>query len=402
MYRDVVITGLGSISPIGHDTAEFWDSLQNGRCGVRPLSNLATTWLNTPIAAEVQNFNPEEYLSTKELLLFDRFSQFAYVAAREAISDAGLTESEIGPAAIILGNSCGAEKTYDEGYQRLYIDRKSRVHPLTVPKAMQSAAASQISMKFGIHGPVFIVSSACSSSAHATIQAALMIKSGLVDVAITGGTEAPFSIGLVKAWEGLKVLSHDTCRPFSENRSGLVMGEGAGIVVIESKDHAEKRGADIYAKLSGFGMSSDAGHITAPSLEGASMAMTSALIDAGLSPSDVDYINAHGTGTLLNDLTETEAINKVFGEHARRVPVSSTKSMHGHPLGAAGGLELVATVCAINEGVLPPTANFTKPGEGCNLDYIPNEAREKKINTAISNSFAFGGLNSVLVVQSYK
>jgi nodulation protein E len=400
MPIQVVITGLGSISALGHNTDDFWSALIDGRSGIGPFENISTELLNTSIGAEVKNFNPELYISPKELSLFDRFSQFAFVAAKEAIADASLNESELRSAAVVLGNSCGAEMTYDKGYKRLYIDGKSRVHPLTVPKAMHSAAVSQISMCHGITGPVFTVSSACSSSAHATIQAALMIRSGLVDVVITGGTEAPFSFGLIKAWEGLKVLSHDTCRPFSEDRSGLVMGEGAGVVVLESYEHAKRRGADIYAELSGFGMSSDASHITMPSVDGAAMAMQAALSDAGVSPSEVDYINAHGTGTQANDLTETAAINRVFGDHAAKLAISSTKSMHGHPLGAAGGLELVATVRAIQEGIAPPTANFTKAGEGCNLDYVPNVARDMNINIALSNSFAFGGLNAVLLVRS--
>ncbi len=400
MSRKVVITGLGSISALGHNTDDFWNALRNGRCGINPFQNIATDRLKVSIAAEVTAFYPEQHIPPKELPLFDRFSQFAYVAAKEAIADASLTEAQLTRAAVILGTCLGAEHTYDESYHCLYAEGKSRVHPLTAPKGMPSAAASQVSMQFGIKGPVFAVCSACSSAAHAIIQGHTMIQSGLVDVAIAGGSEAPLSLVLIKSFEGLRALSNDTCRPFSEDRSGLVLGEGAGMVVMESMDHASKRGANVYAELAGFGMSSDAGHITAPSVDGIAAAIGSALDHAGVSASEVDYINAHGTGTQANDIAETAAINKVFGHHASKLAVSSTKSMHGHTLGAAGGIELIATIRAIQDKVIPPTANFTKAGEGCDLDYVPNSAREMEVNVALSNSFAFGGLNAVLVVRS--
>ncbi len=400
MSKRVVITGLGAISTLGHNVDDFWMALHQGYSGIGPFENISTERLSTPIGAEVKNFHPEKYIQRKELPLFDRFSQFAFVAAKEAIDGSSLGEADLSSAAVVLGTCLGAEHTYEESYKSLYVKGKSRVHPLTAPKGMPSAAASQISMQLGIRGPVFTVCSACSSAAHATIQAASMIQSGLVDVAITGGAEAPFSLVLLKSFEGLRALSHDTCRPFSEDRSGLVLGEGAGMVVLESEAHAKQRGAYIYAELAGFGMSSDAGHVTAPSVDGIASAMQSALSNAGVSPAEVGYINAHGTGTQINDVTETAAINRVFGKYASKLAVSSTKSMHGHALGAAGGLELVATVRALQEGVVPPTVNFTNPGEGCNLDYVPNTARNLKMNVALSNSFAFGGLNAVLVVRS--
>lgn len=401
MSRRVVITGLGSVSSLGHNTDDFWDALCNGHSGIGPFVNISTGRLNTKIGAEVKGFNPEEYLSSEELPLFDRFSQFAFVACKEAIEDASLTKEDLQPAAVVLGTCLGAEHTYEESYCALYEKGKSRVHPLTAPKGMPSAAVSQISMQFGITGPVFAVCSACSSAAHAIIQAHMMIQSGLVDVAIAGGSEAPLSLVLIKSFEGLRALSKDTCRPFSDDRSGLVLGEGSGVVVMESLEHAEKRDANIYAELSGYGMSSDAGHVTAPSVDGISRAIGSALKNARIGPTDVDYVNAHGTGTQANDIAETAAINNVFGEFSKCLAVSSTKSMHGHTLGASGGLELVATVRAIREGIAPPTANFTKAGEGCNLDYVPNVARDMNIDTALSNSFAFGGLNAVLVVRSF-
>jgi nodulation protein E len=400
MPSTIVITGLGAISALGHNTDELWKALKQGRPGIRPLESLPTDLLKTNIGAEIPNFKPEEVFPGKEIPLFDRFTQFALIAGREAIEDAGLQAEHLASAAAVVGSGCCGKHTDEETYQRLYKEGKSRAHPLTIPKGMPSAAASQVSMQFGIRGPVFTVASACASAAHAIGQALLMIRSGLVDVVLAGGTDAPFTFGLWKAWEALRVLAPDTCRPFSADRNGLVLGEGAGMVILESREHAERRGARIYGELAGCGMSSDAGHVTDPSMDGAARAMEAALRDASVAPEAVDYVNAHGTGTKANDVTETGAIHRVFGDHAGRLAVSSTKSMLGHTLGAAGALELVASVLAIQDGVVPPTANFTSPGEGCDLDYVPNEAREMRVRTALSNSFAFGGLNAVLLVRA--
>jgi nodulation protein E len=396
----VVITGLGAISALGHTTGQFWDALQHGRSGISPLSSLLTERLQVPIGAQVPDYRPEDYFTPQELPLLDRFSQFALLATREALSDSGLDDAAIHEAAAIIGTGCGGKGTDEETYQCLYQQEKSRLHPLTIPKGMPSAAASQVSMQLGISGPVFSVTSACASAAHATSVAMVMIRSGLVNVAITGGTDAPFTYGLMKAWEALRILSYDNCRPFSADRSGLVLGEGAGIVVLESLEHAQQRNAIIHAELAGCGMSADAVHITDPSSKGAARAMQAALSDASLSPSDVDYINAHGSGTRANDVMESRAIREVFGKHADRLLVSATKSMHGHTLGAAGGHELVATVLALKYGIVPPTSNFTTAGEGCDLDYVPNRSREQGLQVALSNSFAFGGLNAVLAVRT--
>jgi nodulation protein E len=265
---------------------------------------------------------------------------------------------------------------------------------------MPSAAASMVSKHIGIKGPVFSIASACASGAHAIIQGAMMIRSGLVDVAVVGGTDAPFTYGLLKSWEALRVVSSDTCRPFSCDRSGMVLGEGAAVLVLESETHAASRGVRCYAELAGFGMTSDAGHITRPDVDGIAAAISAALADARVVPEDIDYINAHGTGTEANDLAETEAIHQVFGRHAHSIAVSSTKSMHGHALGAASAMELVATVLTVYKGLIPPTANFTSAGDGCDLDYVPNLARAGKIDIALCNSFAFGGLNAVIAVKS--
>ncbi len=400
MKTPVVITGVGTISALGHNVDQFWRAICNGESGIRTLTCLPLESLRVKIGAEVPAYEPYEFFSKDELHLLDRFSQFAVISAREAVADAGIMAEELTDAACIIGTGCGGRVADDESYQRLYQQGKTRGHPLTVPLVMANAAASQVSIHLGITGPVFVIASACSSSAHAVGQATAMIRSGLVDVAIAGGTDAPFTYGTLKPWEALRVMSSDTCRPFSKDRSGMVLGEGAGAVVLESLEHAKKRGAHIYAELAGCGMSADAGHITDPSSAGAARAIRAALNDASINPGDVDYVNAHGTGTKVNDVMETQALHQVFGEHAARLMVSGTKSMHGHPLGAAGALELVATALALKNGIIPPTANFTEAGEGCDLDYVPNQAREKKIKTALSNSFAFGGLNAVLAVRS--
>jgi nodulation protein E len=354
------------------------------------------------VGAQVCGFRPETYFSREELTTLDRFSQFAVVAAREAIEDAGLSANSpiLARAAGIIGSGCGGKQTDEETYRKLYKEGRARAHPLTIPKGMPSAAASMVSQHVGIRGPVFSIASACASGAHAIIQGAMMIRSGLVDMAIAGGADAPFTYGLLKSWEALRVVSSDTCRPFSSNRSGMVLGEGAAMLVLESADHAEARGADCYAELAGFGMTSDAGHITRPDTDGIAAAIMATLSDAALDPDTVDYINAHGTGTEANDITETRAIHQVFGKHANSLAVSATKSMHGHALGAASAMELVATVLAVQKGLIPPTVNFTSAGDGCDLDYVPNHARVRPVNIAISNSFAFGGLNAVIAVKS--
>lgn len=400
MSDRVVITGLGSVSALGLNTDQFWSSVKEGRSGISSLTGFDDAGLKVNLGAQVRAFDPTVQFFSKDLPLLDRYSQFALMACREAIDQAGLDAVSLRGAAAVIGTGCGGKETDEATYDHLYRQQKSRVHPFTIPKGMPSAAASQVSMQLSIAGPVFTVASACSSANHAIAQAALLIRAGVVDVAIAGGTDAPFTYGLLKAWEALRVVSSDNCRPFSADRSGLVLGEGAGMVVLESERHAKGRGASILVRLAGSGMSADAGHITDPSAEGAARAIQAALKDAGLNSQDVDYVNAHGTGTLANDRAETEALHRVFGPHARSLMVSSTKSMHGHALGASAGLEFVATVLALCEGVIPPTINFTRPGEGCDLDYVPNTAREKEIHVAISNSFAFGGLNAVQVLQA--
>jgi len=401
MSRRVVITGMGAISALGRNVAEFGESLRHGRCGIGPIESADTTQLRFRNGAEVRGYTHQPYFDDRRADFIDRFAQFAVIAAREAVEGSGIvwTPELRESAAIVTGACVGGQSTEDIGFHDVYKMGLNRVHPLTIPKTMANAGASHISMEFGITGPSFTISTACASAGHAIGQAYWMVRSGMTDLAITGGSEAPFSFGILKAWEAMRVVSPETCRPFSRDRRGMVLGEGAAMLVLEPLEAAQARGARIHAEIVGVGMSADACHITQPSADGAARAMRAALRDAGLAPEQVGYINAHGTGTVANDVTETAAIKAVFGAHAAKVPVSSTKSMHGHALGAAAALECLATVLALRDGVLPPTANFTVPDPDCDLDVIPNQAREAQVEYALSNSFAFGGLNAVLALR---
>ena len=399
--RRVVITGLGMISALGRTVTENWDALQAGRSGIAPITAVDTADLKFKNGAEVRGFDPEQHSLKPEFL--DRFAQLAAVAAREAVAQSGLAfAGGLGDrSAVITGSCIGGQNTQDTGFVELYRKGNPRMHPMSIPRTMANAGASFISTEFGIRGPVYTISTACSSSNHAIGQAFWLVRSGSVDAAITGGSEAPFSYGLLKAWEAMRVVSPETCRPFSRDRQGLILGEGAAMMVLESLEHAKTRGAQVFGEIAGFGMSSDAGHITKPSAEGAAMAMRGAMRDGGIESRQIGYINAHGTGTPLNDPTETQAIKLALGDHVLNVAVSSTKSMHGHALGAAGALEGVATVLALRDGVLPPTANFNEADRECDLDVIPNQAREQYVEHALSNSFAFGGLNAVLLFKKF-
>ena len=401
MHR-VAITGLGCVAALGNDVASFWSGLKDGRSGIAPTTAAPAEKLNIRVAAEVKDFDPGRHFDEKRLLLLDRFSQFTVVAARQAVAQSGLAfRNGLGrESAVIVGTGVGGMNTLDDAFARLYGGvGASRQIPLTIPRLMVSAATSHVTMEFGITGPAFAVSSACSSANHAIGEAFWMVKTGRARVALAGGSEACITFGTIKAWEALRVLAPDTCRPFSGGRKGMVLGEGAGIAVLERMDDARARGAAILAELAGFGMTADAGDIVQPSEVGASDAMRGALEDGGLNAEDIGYVNAHGTGTLANDATETRALRRAFGNHAGKLMVSSTKSMHGHALGAAGALELVATVMAVAEGVVPPTANYQRPDPACDLDYVPNTARAVPVKAALSNSFAFGGLNAVLAVR---
>ena len=404
MQRRVVVTGIGVISALGRNSAEFWSALCEGRSGIAPIESVDVSKFRFQNGAEVRGYDLGVYFSDGESRFLDRFTQFALVAACEALSDSGIDfrPDLLEKTAVVTGSCVGGQSTEDIGFSDLYRSNRDRVHPLTIPRTMSNAGASYISMKNGITGPVYTVSTACSSSNHAIGQAFWMVRSGMAELAIAGGSEAPFSYGFLKAWEAMRVVSPDTCRPFSRDRQGMILGEGGAMLVLEPLESAAARHARIYAEIVGFGMSSDANHITQPSSEGPARAMRSALQDGNVRADAVGYINAHGTGTPSNDCTETKAIRYVFGAQADKLAVSSTKSMHGHCLGAAGALEAIATVLALHTGTLPPTANFTERDPECGLDVIPNHSRSSRVECALSNSFAFGGLNAVLLFRRFE
>lgn len=400
--RRIAITGIGAISASGIGAISLWQAMRAGHSAIAPLiPPEGEAGIRMRVAAQVRDFDPAARFSASQLVLLDRATQFALVAAQEAIAQSGLSFDDATGArtAVVVGTGIGGETSREQQARRLYGAGAERVHPMSIVRVMPSAPASQVGMAFGLRGPGFAVSSACASSNHAIAQAALMIRHGLADCAVAGGTEACFSLSGIRSWEAMRVVADDTCRPFCAQRRGLVLGEGAGMFVLEAMDRARARGAVVLAELAGFGMSADAGDIVAPSAEGAAAAMRLALQDAGLATDEIDYINAHGTGTPLNDTTETRAIHQVFAAHARELAVSSTKGVHGHALGAAGALELVAAIGALREQVVPPTANFIDPDPACDLDYVPNHARPMRVRAALSNSFAFGGLNAVLALS---
>jgi nodulation protein E len=398
----VVITGQGCVSALGLSAVQTWEGMRLGRTGIGPLTRVPLSDARVSVAAEVKGFVPTDHFDTKRLQLLDPVSQYAIVAAREAVRQSGLDFASQDLAlrtAVIIGTGGGGQTTHDDVMRRLYADGNPRVHPLSIVRWMSSAATSQVGLEFGVRGPSFSVGSACATSNHALAMALMLLRSGAADVALAGGTETPFTRGGMKAWEAMRVLADDTCRPFSAGRRGLVLAEGAAVFVLETEDHARRRGARILAELAGAGMSADAHDIVMPDAAGAARAMRAALQDAGLAPQDIDYINAHGTGTQANDSTEIRAIYDVFGDHARALAVSSTKSMHGHALGAAGAIEMVAVLGALAEGMVPPTINYLASDPACDLDVVPNVARQRPVRAALSNSLAFGGLNAVLALR---
>lgn len=399
--RRVVITGAGTVNPLAMDVAGTYAAFAAGRCAIGPLLIRDVDRLSIKIAAQVHDWQPEQHFERQRLPLLDRFAQFALVAARQAVAQSGLRfEGALADTTgVVLGTAGGGLTTTDDNYRSVYAEGKSRVHPFVVPKLMSSAAPSHVSMEFTLRGPSFALSSACASSNHAMGLAFQMVRSGLADVMLTGGAEAMLCLGGIKAWEGLRVMSPDACRPFSLTRNGMVQGEGAAVFVFEDFDHARARGAVILAEVAGFGMTSDASDIVMPSTEGAARAMAIALKDAGLAPEQIGYINAHGTGTAANDRSETAAIRTVFGAQADRLMVSSTKSMHGHLIGGTGAVELLACLMALQTDVIAPTMGFETPDPDCNLDVVPNEARAVRVEAVLSNAFAFGGLNAVLALR---
>lgn len=401
--KRVVVTGLGVVTPIGLNVAEFWDSMKQSKSGVGELGGFPLEDLKILIAAQIKNFDHKarlKHFSRDKLILHaDRYSWFAAAAADEAVKQAGLqVPFENGSrAACIIGSGAGGLVTYENSYRDLFIHNKRATHPLTLLRIIGSSASAHVGIEFGIKGPTFATCSACSTAAHAIGIARDYIRHGMVDVAIAGASESVINYGTMKAWQALHVLSPEGCFPFSKKRNGTVLGEGAGILVLESLEHAQARGATILAELTGYACTSDSKDMVNPDIDGPKDAMRLAIEDAGIAPTDIDYINAHGTATAINDKNETRAIKEVFGEHAYKLAVSSTKSMHGHPLGAGGGIEAVASIMAMNENWAPPTINYSEPDPDCDLDYVPNVGRSMPIRYAMSNSFAFGGLNAVLV-----
>jgi len=396
-----VVTGQGAVTSIGTSVDAMWAGMREGRCGIGPLTGISIDDLYIHIAGQIKDFDPRERCGhSKPLMLADRYSQFAGSAAIEAMSQAGFTGPVPKPyrAASIIGSGIGGLATIEKGYEDLFILKKKATHPLTLLRSIASSAAAHVSIEYGIKGPCFGTVSACSTATHAIGLVYQMVKSGMLDLGVAGASEASITYGSMRSWQAMRVLSPEGCYPFAKRRNGTVLSEGAGILVLEEMEHAKARGATILAELKGFGMTSDAGDMVNPSVEGPTVAMQLALEDAHLSPSEIDYINAHGTATTINDVNETRAIKAVFGGHANRLSISSTKSMHGHCLGAGGGVEAVASIQAIREGFAPPTIGLTEPGDECDLDYTANEGRARSITYAMSNSFAFGGLNAVLVL----
>ncbi|MEP0961674.1 MAG: beta-ketoacyl-[acyl-carrier-protein] synthase family protein [Roseobacter sp.] len=399
--RRVVITGAGTVNALGHTVPSTLNAMKEGVCGIGPLEIQDIDRLSIRIGGQIKNFDAKRLFNRQKVTLYDRFTQFTLVAAKEAIEQSGLNFSgEISErSGVVLGTAGGGVNTWDDNYKSVYEDGKNRVHPFVVPKLMNNAAASHVCIEHNIKGPSFTISSACASSNHAMAQAFVMVRSGSARVMVTGGSESMLCFGGIKAWEGLRVMSHDACRPFSATRNGMVQGEGAGVFVFEELEHAKSRGAPILCEIAGSGMSSDAGDIVKPSKNGAARAMVGALKDAGIQADDVGYINAHGTGTRVNDQVECAAIKDVFGSHSDRLLVSSTKSMHGHLIGGTGAVELLACIMALQDGVIAPTLGYEEHDPECALDVVPNQARDAKISVALSNSFAFGGMNAVLALR---
>lgn len=407
----VVITGMGTVNPLGLTVEESWRNAINGVSGVRRITHFDPSALNVHIAAEVKNFAPENYMDAKEARRRDRFEQLAVAAAKDAIASSGLeiTEENAGRIGVLVSSAIGGIKSLSDAVITNYTEGPRRVSPFLIPMLMPNGAAGMIAIEFQIKGPCFSVASACASGADGIGTAFLMLKAGMIDAAVTGATEATICPVGVAAFDRVGAMSRRnddysmTPQPFDKNRDGLVMGEGAAVLVLERESHAKKRGANILAELAGYGATADAFHVTAPHENGAggAAAMRMALDSAGANDDELGYINAHGTGTPLNDVSETRAVKAAFGERAYQIPISSTKSMTGHMMGATGALEAIFCVQAIREGILPPTIHYETPDPECDLDYVPNQAREKKITLAISNAFGFGGHNAVLAIRKY-
>ena len=397
--RRVVVTGMGVVTPIGLDVNSFWGSMKEGRCGVSKIENWPLDDLYIHIAGEIKGFDATKQVKSRKIQYGDRYSWFAGVAAEEAWTQSGLPTPypDSYKAACINGSGAGGFNTLETAYSDLFILKKKATNPLTLLRIIGSSASAHVGIEYGIKGPTFATCSACSTATHAIGLTLDYIRNGVVDVGVAGASEAVLTYGSFRVWQAMRVLSPQGCYPFAKKRNGTVLGEGAGILVLEELEHAKARGAKILAEIVGFGMSSDSKDMVNPDIEGPKSAMRLALDDAGLKPEDIDYLNAHGTATALNDINETNAIKDVFGEHAKKLAISSTKAMTGHLLGACGAVEAVASIKAIEDGWIPPTIGLDEPDPKCDLDYVPNVGRKAPLKYVMSNSFAFGGLNAVLV-----
>lgn len=404
MANRVVITGQGAFCALGSSADAVVNAMHNGNCAIGALQFPDVDRLSVQIGAQIKDYDPNARFSRSEQALYDPFTQYALIAAKEAMEQSGLTlDGELAlQTGVVLGSAGGGLQTQGQNYKTVYEDGKNRVHPFVVPRLMMNAASSHVSMAQGAMGPCFTVSTACASSNHAIGQAFQMVRSGMAKVMITGGSDSMLCFGGIKAWEGLRVLSPDGCRPFCESRNGMVQGEGAGVFVFEEMDHAKARGATILAEVAGFSMTADAADIVVPSQEGAARAMVDAVADAGLNAEEIGYVNAHGTATAVNDKTEVAALRTAFGPAAEAMAISSTKSMHGHIMGGTGAIELLSCISAVKDGVLAPTVNLQSPDPACDLDVVANVARENFVSASISNAFAFGGLNAVITLKRFQ
>jgi nodulation protein E len=395
----VVVTGMGAISAAGIGAEALWSAARDGRSAIGPIELERRGQNSINIAAQVKSFDPAQHMDASSIMMCDRFTQFAIVAANEAMAQAKFANEKKlgGRTAVIVGTGIGGFTSLDD-MMYIYNVTKTRLQPMTIPRVMSNAAACHLSMRYGAMGAAFAVSSACSSANQAIGIGTSLIRSGMADNAIVGGSEASIAASYIRGWELLRVLTPDFCRPFSAKRMGMTIGEGAGILVLENAETAKARGATALAEIAGYGTSSDAKDLVRPDPEGAAAAMRGAIEDSGLSTDEIDYVNAHGTGTVMNDAVETEALRSIFGERLGKIAVSSTKPIHGHAIGASSALELIITIKAMHEGIAPPTINWLGPDPKCDLDPVPNEARKMPIRAAMSNSFAFGGVNSAVVV----
>lgn len=410
MERRVVITGIGAITPIGNNTKEFWEGLKNSKCGIDEITLFDTENYKVKLAAEVKNYNPEEYFDRKQAKRLERFTQFSIIAAKEAFADSGITpeNTDMERVGVIVGSGIGGLKTIEQENEKVLTKGPDRVSPMYIPMAISNMAAGNIAIELGTKGESEAIVTACASATHSIGQGYRMIKHGYEDAVVAGGAEASITPSGIAGFSNMKALNTTTDKnrasiPFDKERAGFVMGEGAGILVLEELEHAKKRGAHIYAEVIGYGATSDSYHITspAPNGEGGAKAMIKAIEDANIKPEEIDYINVHGTSTPLNDSCETAAIKTALGESSKTVKISSTKGNTGHLLGAAGGVEAVACVKAIEEGFIPPTINYKVPDEECDLNVVPNEGINQEVNIAMSNSLGFGGHNSSIILKKY-